>query len=227
MISKYDIIRALRKTNENSLYGLNDSESHIINLETGHIVCSVEEFTNDMRKKHHCDFEVIYDEHASLTVIYRCRDCGAVIFGGDDEDRYDTNLECPVCGQYKTHLQYWTKEEIETDIEKQNTIQFYKNVMSEMNAQALRKKKRGLNDWEIWQKSFKTAKGKITFSLECLNLFHSGLKGLRLEVKTFKEEAGWFIRKKEYYIPLSAQAFKMWMYRRKLKKNNLKEEVMA
>ena len=70
----------------------------------------------------HCDFECIYNEHVSLDVVYKCNECGTIIFTGDDE-RYDINLACPVCANYN-HSNYWTQEMIESDPDKKRYVEF-------------------------------------------------------------------------------------------------------
>lgn len=225
MISVYDVKKAWRNADaEKHGYCLDETEEHIINPKTGEALCTVEEYTQFMRKKLHCDFECIYHEHASLTTIYRCKECGTVIFGGDDEERYDPLLKCPTCGDYKTSLSFWTHEEIEGDEQKQNTLKFYENMMKEMKAQAERKKKRGLCDWEICKFSRKTRTGRVDIALECDNLFHSGLKGLHSKITKWRHEDNnsSLIWEKDYYIPLSLQAVKVWRYRRRLLKKKSK-----
>ena len=126
MISKYDVIRAFEmadKKGEKLAMCLSEDKNSLLETETGEYVCSMDTYLDYMRKELHCDFECIYHDHASLTTIYRCKECGAVIFSGDDE-RYDPNLKCPVCAGYN-HGDFWTKEEIEADEKKQKEIQFY------------------------------------------------------------------------------------------------------
>ena len=223
MVNQYDVIRWFKKQDANEMkYKLDESEKNVINIETGKSICSVAEYTQFLRAKLHCDFEVVYCEHATLDTVYRCNECGTVIFGGDDE-RYDPNLCCPTCGDYQTSLEFWTKEEIEADEKKQNTFKYFEFMTKERNAQYERKKKRGLNDWEIWKTYFKTKKGRIELSLECNNLFHSGLKGLHFEITKWKKEADGcgLIWEKEYYIPLTIYSFKMWLHKRKFRKELL------
>lgn len=228
MISQYDVVRALRNLPEDSNYRLDEAEQNVVNKDTGDVVCSVSEYTNRLRKKYHCDFEIIYEEHASMTVIYRCTECGTIIFGGDDEDRYDQNLECPTCGGYKTYLKHWTKAEIDADVKKQEALQFYVRMMAEMEAQVRRRKKRGLADWEVCKKNIKTKNGQITFLLECTNLFHSGLKGLNCKIIVLKNVGDGFMTKtNEIYIPLSWMALKVWKHRRDFKKECNANETVA
>ena len=219
MFSKYDVIKAFKKQNPDAVgYKLSDDEKDIVSLKTGAIVFSVDEYVDFLRKKYHCDFECIYHEHGSLTTIYRCRECGTVIFGGDDE-RYDPNLCCPDCGNYKTSLEFWTQTEIDADENKQKAINAYHEFMREMHEQNLRYQKRGLQDWEIWKKDFKTKSGRLEFSLECNNLFRTGLKGLRFEITKWKCDGDGFYKwEKEYYIPLSPFAFRIWIHKRNRRK---------
>ena len=127
MISKYDVIRAFEmadKKGEKLAMYLSEDKNSLMDTETGEFVCSMDTYVDYMRKKLHCDFECIYHEHASLTTIYRCKECGTVIFTGDDE-HYDPNLKCPTCSDYHHWSgEFWTKEEIEADEDKQKAIQF-------------------------------------------------------------------------------------------------------
>ena len=226
MISQFDVINIMRNNVIDARCKLDATEENIVTVDTGELVSTVADFANNLRKLMHCDFEVIYDEHASLTVVYRCRECGTVIFGGDDEDRYDHDLACPTCGGYETHLKYWTKAEIDADVEKQKTIRFYVRAMADMKAQAKRRNERGLNDWEIYKKSIDTQNGQIRFALECLNLFQTGLQGLCCKITVYaKDEGGFMAKDKEIFIPLSWMALKSWLYRRKLQKENKSVEV--
>lgn len=156
MVSKYDVIRAFRMAKEKNTPTyllLSEDEKSILDAENGEHICSIETYVQHLRKKYHCDFECIFHEHASLTTIYRCNECGAIIFTGDDE-RYDPNLKCPVCAGYN-HSDYWTKEEIDADEKKQKEIQFYIDYMDDMAEQEKRRKARGGKyDWEIWNKTF-------------------------------------------------------------------------
>ena len=225
MISNYDVIKAFKKANSDEVgYKLDDAEKNIVNIKTGEIVCTVDEYVCFMRKKLHCDFEVIYQEHVSLEVVYRCKECGTIIFGGDDE-RYDSNLSCPHCGEYKTSLKYWTQEEIDADISKKEQIETLKQMQKysdEYNERVQRRKKL---DSEIWKKTISTKNGQIKFSLECVNLFSCGLKGLEFKITSWKDKLkdGFLTWDKDYYIPLSFFAIKMCFHRQKLRKN-LKEK---
>lgn len=167
MISKYDVIRAFEmadKKGEKLAMCLSEDKNSLLETETGEYVCSMNTYLDYMRKELHCDFECIYHEHASLTTVYRCKECGAVIFSGDDE-RYDPNLKCPVCAGYN-HGDFWTKEEIEADEKKQKEIQFYIDYMEEQEEDYKRRQARGGKyDWEIWEKKIYGEKHCFTFEL--------------------------------------------------------------
>ena len=168
MISRYDVIRAFEmadKKGEKLAMYLSEDKKSLMDTKTGEFVCSMEEYIDYMKRKLHCDFECIYSEHASLTTIYRCKECGAVIFTGDDE-RYDPNLKCPVCAGYN-HNDYWTKEEIEADEKKQKQIQLYIDIMEEeAEAYKRRQARGGLYDWQIWKKKIYGKKRYWGFELQ-------------------------------------------------------------
>lgn len=170
MISRYDVIRAFRMADEKGeklAMRLSEDEKSLLNSETGEYVCSMETYIDYMKKKLHCDFECIYHEHASLTTIYRCKECGTIIFTGDDE-RYDPNLKCPTCSDYHHWSgEYWTKEDIESDEKKQKELQYYADYMEDMEAQAKRREARGGKyDWQIWEKKIYGKKRYWGFELE-------------------------------------------------------------
>ena len=208
MITKYDIIHSLKKAKDDPemKFTLDDKHENIIEKETGKVLFSIDEGMEYFRKKFHCNFEVIYYEHGLLEITYRCKECGTVIFASEDEN-YDPKLACPTCGGYKTHFEYWTKEQIDSDEKKQNTVKMFHEMMHEKEEAAKRREKRGLCDWEIWKKDIKFKNSKITLSLECLNLFHTKLKGLNLYITKWVKEDNGYIGKKFTRIPLSPYAF--------------------
>lgn len=212
MVSNYDIIKSFERFEREGkqvALKLNEDKSGLVASDTGEYICSIDTYAQHLREKLHCDFEVIYDEHVSLQVVYRCKECGTVIFARDDED-YDPNLCCPSCGGYKTYFEYWTKEEIDSDESKKKTIEGIQMMQEYMNESARRRKERGLNDWEIWKKEVQFKNYRRTFTLECCNLFggknvFARLKGLNLHIiKWEKDENGiGYIGKKFTRIPLS------------------------
>ena len=220
MLSKYDMIRYVKRMkseNEDFPFYLSEDEEEIIDSRTNRTVCSVDTYLDAMRKKLHCDFEVIYEEHGLLTLVYRCRECGTVIFGGDDEERYDPNLTCPTCSDYKTWLGYWTKEEIENDPQKQKEINSLIAMQKYQNEYYERRRRRGgLLDSELWKKEFRLKNSSYTVTLECMNLWGERLKGLNLHIIKFSRKhsndlglsSEWFKR-----IPLSPYAvYIQWIY---------------
>ena len=221
MVSRYDVIKAFemadKKGEKLAMYLSEDKES-LLDTETGNYVCSIEDYIDFMRRKLHCDFECIYHEHVSLTTILRCNECGAVIFTGDDE-RYDPNLKCPVCTDYN-HNDYWTKEEIESDENKQKEIQFYIDYMKDMEEQYKRREARGgLYDWEIWKKKVYGKKRYWGFALEDFGR-HLGVSRINPDYKRpwykcnleFKIDTGLkdgmsYSVTKHYRIPLAPYSF--------------------
>ena len=161
-------------------------------------------------------FESIYYEHVSLENVLRCTECGTVIFTREDED-YDPHLKCPTCTDYKTHFKYWTKEDIESDEEKQATINFFKE-MTEMQIESYKRieKRNGKYDWQIAKKKFYGKKLFLSFVLECDNITKSYLKGLRLKIDIGgreNDDVGYAI-KHFFTIPLSwSQFYIQFIYR--------------
>lgn len=169
MISKYDVIKSFDKAEERgerfALY-LSDDKKSVLDSETHKVMCTIDEFVQYVRETEHCDFETVFYEHGTLTDIYRCRQCGTVIFGGDDE-RYDPNCKCPTCCHDDSVCQndYWTKEEIENDPEKKKYIQFLEEEMRRMEeAEKRRQARGGLYDWQRWVKKIHTKNHHIEIS---------------------------------------------------------------
>lgn len=192
--------------------------NNVIDKESNQVVGSLDTFVSLLRKKMHCDFDVIFYCHVSLVTIYQCKECGTVIFSRDDEE-YDPNLRCPTCGEYKTHFEYWTAEDIANDEDKQNTIETYKQMQQDRIEADKRYVKRGNKyDWQIWHERIKLPKRAIILDLECDNLFKTKLKGLRLDVHWAYKDGISYIYKKHFTIPLSWSALKMQVRIRKKRK---------
>lgn len=156
MINEYTVRGAFKKAKIEgrplAMY-MNEEGTELFDSETDEFVCTIETYTKYLREKLHCDFEVVYYEHATLDEVLRCRQCGTVIFTGDDE-RYDPNLCCPGCGDYHTSLTYWTSEEIEQDEIKQKAIEMYKEFSRQQKIEYERRKRRGgLYDWQLIDKT--------------------------------------------------------------------------
>lgn len=212
MISKYDLIKYLKSAKQsgrNLCVVLSEDEKSILDSKTNEYVCSVDTFLQHLREEEHCDFESIYYDHASLTDIYRCRQCGTVIFGGDDE-RYNPNEKCPTCCKDPsvTWNTCWTKEDIDADLEKQKAIQSLVEEQAWMNRAVKRRKARnGLYDWQRWQKTFRTK--KYSYEITCINFGYDGDVGkvdpkrndAHLEVHVYNNKTG--ISKRHICIPLS------------------------
>ena len=214
MVSKYDMKKFIEKNPDKFPYIYKEDEDAIYSKE-GNYICSLVEFLKIYRKHSGESFECIYDEHISLEEVLRCTECGTVIFAYEDE-RYDPHLKCPTCTNYETRFKYWTKEDIDSDKEKQDVINYFKEVMDYRVEQAKRIKRRnGLNDWQITRKKIYTKKKLFIFDLECDDITKSYLKGLRLDVGICtKDEDGMFIQKKNFTIPLSwSQFYILFIYR--------------
>lgn len=217
MISQYDVIKYYERAKESGKktpFYLSDDKKEVFDSETNERLCSIEHYVNVMRKHLHCDFEVIYYEHATLEVVYRCKECGTVIFASDSCEEYDDNLCCPTCGGYETGFEYWTKEEIANDEKKKNTLEFFDKIMKERKEEDERMKKRGgLYDWQRWVKRFKTKNYRIEIWGICSGWGHKGIKKDRyIEIYGFKKEenGSYTIGNNHgfhYQIPLNWYAF--------------------
>ena len=129
MITKYDIVKYLNANADKLNIRINDDQ---IYNQSGDHLCSVDDYVKKFKLNHGCSFESIYYNHAFLQNILKCNKCGTIIFTNEDED-YEPSLTCPVCTNYHTKFMYWTKDEIENDKNKQNTIQNYIDAQNKQN----------------------------------------------------------------------------------------------
>ena len=169
MINEYIVRSAFKKAKLEgrslAMY-MNEEGTKLFDSETNEFVCTIETYIKYLREELHCDFEVVYYEHATLDEVLRCKQCGTVIFTGDDE-RYDPNLCCPGCGEYKTSLVYWTGEEIEQDEAKRKTIEMYEEFSRQQKIEYERRKRRGgLYDWQLIDKTKFFKKRAVHIELE-------------------------------------------------------------
>lgn len=221
MITIYDLkrsIKAAMQEGHDLWFKLSEDENSILDSKTGEYICKTETYLQHLREKLHCDFEVLYSEHVSLTVVYRCKQCGTVIFGGDDE-RFNPNECCPTCcnDPSVTFNKYWTKEEIDSDPEKQKVIQAYIDEQARMDRAYERRQARGgLYDWQRSQKEFSTK--KHGYRITRINHGFDGDAGKTirpadkyLEIVIWNKETG--IREKTIQIPLNFYAIWIrWIY---------------
>lgn len=231
MISKYEVINCLeeeaKKGKSDYIY---DRETDMIKNKDGNNICSLDELMPIIRRENHCDFKTIYYCHATLEDVYQCRQCGTVIFGGDDE-RYDPDCRCPVCSNDKNacHNTWWSAEEIAADPEKQRTIDALKEEQRIMNEIEERRRKRGgKSDSEIWIKEYRGKKHYLQFNLECDDLFTTKLKGLKFVIRhSVKDnENDFYVWKNDFVIPLSVSAavwqwYKLPKLRKKIRSTKL------
>lgn len=226
MIFKYNIIEYAKQFPDKCWYIVSEDETRIINKATGEDMCSMDTLVEVMRDKLHCNFEVIYSCHPTLETTLRCKECGTVIFTHEDE-RWEPNLCCPVCSDYKTNFEYWTAKEIKNDKKKQNSINFLIKIQEEQEESYRRQKRRnGKCDWQIGKCKMKFANKIIVFELQCDNLFRTKLKGLKLRIAvgTKCEDHIGYIINNYFTIPLSISAAKT-VYKIHKHNRNKPEEI--
>jgi hypothetical protein len=188
-------------------YIYNEDEDAIYSKD-GKYMSSLDTFVKIYRKHTGQSFECIYSCHVDLSAVLKCTECGTVIFTYEDES-YDDNLKCPTCTDYKTYFKFWTKEEIDSDQEKQNTINWYKEMTEyEIEREKRIKRRNGKQDWEIAKKEFRGKKIYLQFILECDDITESYFKGLRLDIRCGKKDSdGGYTVNKFFTIPLSWSRF--------------------
>lgn len=215
MYSDDSIKKAMRKIIEEGKtdYYYEENDSSIRCKNTKRMICTFKEYAEFVREKAGCAFETVFYEHCSLQHIVRCKKCGTVVFTGDDE-RWEPQLKCPVCTDYKPSCSYWTGEEIARDPEKQKTIAQYEAWQKEMDEEAARREKRGgLYDWQRWQKRIHTKNHHIVITHQCFGWGQKTWKKMRtLEIDDFaSDKYGGFTMGNGYghhwSIPLNVYAF--------------------
>lgn len=235
MYTNYDIKKAMKKLIEEDKtdFCYDEKNNKICSKDTHEAICTFEDYAELVRDKAGCNFETVYYEHVSLQHIVRCKKCGTVVFTGDDE-RWEPQLKCPVCTDYKPYCEYWTGEEISNDPEKQKTIDMFEKWQHEMNeAEKRREQRGGLYDWQRWRKKINTKNHHITITHRCFGWGQKTWRKMRtLEIEDYTcDKDGSFIMGKDighhWSIPLNLYAFyitfifphtKEW----KEKENNMK-----
>jgi uncharacterized Zn finger protein (UPF0148 family) len=213
MVSKYDMKKYIEENKDKHGLSYNEQEDSVYNKD-GYL-CTLDELLERYRLNSGQAFTCVYHCPGSLMTILRCDKCGTVIFSSDHYLEYDEHLKCPTCVGYKTNFEYWTKEEIEADEEKQNTIAMYEQFTREDNERYEREKRRGKTDQEITKHKIKTKKHLFQFILGCDNISKSYFKGLKYEIiVSKKDEEDFFVRQKHITIPLSWSCFYIhYLYR--------------
>lgn len=123
MVSKADMIRHLKSGS--SVYTYDEETDCAVDREDPTSRVPVDVLLDKYRKSSGESFECIFDDHACLSSVLRCTECGTVIFSKYDEE-FDPDLKCPTCSGYKTYFTYWTKDDISKDPQKQELLEMYK-----------------------------------------------------------------------------------------------------
>lgn len=217
MVSKWDMKNYIKKNPDKFPYTYKEEEDALYDKETNEYLASLDTFLDLYRKKSGESFESIYYDHIGLYDVLRCTECGTVIFTYEDES-HDPNLKCPTCVGYNTHFDYWTKEDIEADKEKQSVIKhLYEETERQIEANERQKRRNGKYDWQIGSKKICFKRYAIEFDLECNDITQSYLKGLRLDVNIWRKEKVEDLCRtlyKHFTIPLSwSQFYIQFIYR--------------
>lgn len=148
-------------------------------------------------------FECIYSEHVSLVSVLKCTKCGTIIFSRDDEE-HEPNLRCPTCTNYHTHFEYWAKEQIDSDKEKQEAIGFYLHMKEAQRKEEERYVKRGnLYDFQKTHKAclFKGKKWIVDIQLTGYVKWD-----LQAEVNVWKNHTC------KHHIDIPISPYTMWFF---------------
>lgn len=188
MVNDYQIKTAINSIPELDFFYKKEDNS-IRNRADNSFICSFETYSKNYRKLTGQSFDCIYYCGGTLEEVLQCTECGTVIFSTEDYERYDPHLRCPTCTGYETYFEFWTKEDIEKDHEKQKTIELFKWLKNEeKETRELQKKRKGLTHWEIGKRTFCGKKRYIEVILECNDIRKSYLKGLRLHIRIGRKD---------------------------------------
>lgn len=191
MINKNMVINGFKNRPDEFSYNEENDTVTLFYEDGKTITVSVDDFIKNLRKHNGESFKTIYYDRVSLSHVIECTECHTVIFSYDN-DRFDKDLKCPTCTDYKPYFEYWTKEEIETDDEKQNTIDTL-NEMTRLDNEAYERMKRrhGKTDKQLIEKKFYGKRRCYLIYLNCDDVTKSHIKGLHLEIrKGTKDEDG-------------------------------------
>ncbi len=167
------------------------------------------------------NFNCICDVHWEDMSILECKDCGTIIKYYYDEF-YEPDFKCPVCTDYKTGYEFYTKEQIESSDELKAIIQMYKEFYKRLKDQDERIEKRnGLLDSQLCMpKYIKTKNNVYKFNLLIDSILNKNrLKGLRLEISRWEKGEFALTNKWIKEIPLSFKSLQYYRYRKKMKNN--------
>lgn len=172
---------------------------------------SFQEIYDKVLKENGMSFKCLCDVHWENMSILECTECGTIIKYYYDE-WFEPDFKCPVCTDYKTGFEYYTKEEIAENEELQAIIKIYIDLDKSFKEQDERRKKRnGLEDYQLT----KPLRIKIGNKLYVINVLINSilnknkLKGLRLSIdKSEKDSDYTWVVKSTTTIPLSIGAYR-------------------
>ena len=188
MISKWDMKNYIKKNLDKFPYTYKEEDDALYDKETNEYLTSLDTFLDLYRKKSGESFESVFYDHIGLFDVLRCTECGTVMFTYEDES-YDPYLKCPTCVGYDTHFEHWTKEDIDSDKEKQLRIKHLEEETErQIEANERQKRRNGKYDWQIGKRKIRLKRYSIDFELECNDVTKSYFKGLRLDVNIWRKE---------------------------------------
>lgn len=204
MISKYEMVDYLEKNKDKFKFYYNKETDCLHNKEDDSIDMKMDVFMEAYKKKNGESFECLDDEHAFCWSLLRCTECGTVVFYYYDEN-YEPNFKCPTCTDYKTGYEYWTKEEIERDKDKQKCIQSHIDMAKWEEERYQREKRRnGKRDDQLLILHKKTKRYKYDIEFKCNDITKSYIKGLMIRITRWKpcEDMDCFTYDRDFRIPL-------------------------
>lgn len=201
MISQYDVKQYLNNDTSPHYY-CNEETQRVMKKDSNEDICSIEAYTEFLRKSLHCSFKSVYSCPLDLQNVLRCTECGTVIFSYDDE-RYDPNLKCPTCSGENTYFEFWTQEDIDADEKKQNTLNFYGEMREWDRKRYEREKRTGLNNYELWKKRITIGKTVYIPKLLVSDYVGKKLKGLHFAIDIINNETHTYKKSNACKIPLS------------------------
>lgn len=156
-------------------------------------------------------FNCICDIHWECMSILECKKCGTVIRYYYDEF-YEPNFRCPVCTDYKTGYEYYTKDEVNKNEDLQAIIEMYRDLDRIQKEQHERSKKRnGLSDNELCKsRIINTKNHAYKFQLLINSITNKNkFSGLRLHITKYDRDDDGLVSSHYTEIPLSINAIRM------------------
>ena len=216
MITEKDVRRFISQSSDMVIEFVHGREYVKMFDETGRPVrlTLLTDVLQELRREMHCDLSLVYTDPGSLDVIYKCNECGTVIYTNDEY--YDPNLVCPVCDPRYAH---------KVKYDKTGTLdKVYEKSYRHYKFEEDRIKRRGKFDWELFKYEFYWFHKHIKWSFIVDDLYghHFPLRGLRFVIQSYDPDSDSY---NYHQLPLSIHFIKELRAGRRKKQENLDSQI--